>query len=74
MKKIKFIKSPLALGLGYSAGEEGTFETNQANELIELGLAEEVVKSIAEVSPEDEFPPIEKAVKPEPKNKEKAVK
>jgi len=74
MKTIKFLKSPLAFGLGYSSGETGTFETNQANELIDLEIAEEVIEeTIIGISSEaDET--IETADKKSPANKEKAVK
>ena len=74
MKTIKFLKSPLAFGLGYSAGETGTFETNQANELIDLEIAEEVIEeTIIGISSEAEET-IETADKKAPANKEKAVK
>jgi hypothetical protein len=74
MKTIKFLKSPLAFGLGYSAGETGTFETNQANELIDLEIAEEVIEeTIIGISSEVEEV-IETADKKAPANKEKAVK
>jgi hypothetical protein len=63
MKRIKFIASPMGFGLGYSQGEEGDFETSQADELIQLGIAELI---------EESKPKIEKAVK-ESKT-EKAVK
>jgi hypothetical protein len=74
MKTIKFLKSPLAFGLGYSAGETGTFETNQANELIDLEIAEEVIEeTIIAISSEAEET-IETADKKAPASKEKAVK
>jgi hypothetical protein len=63
MKKIKFLSSPLGFGLGYSQGEYGEFETSQADELIQLGIAELI---------EELKPKIEKATK-ESKT-EKAVK
>lgn len=53
----------MGFGLGYSQGEEGDFETSQANELIQLGIAELI---------EESKPKIEKATK-ESKT-EKAVK
>jgi hypothetical protein len=82
MKTIKFLKSPLAFGLGYSAGETGTFETNQANELIDLEIAEEVIEetiigisSEAEETIEETIEEvIETADKKAPATKEKAVK
>jgi glutamate synthase domain-containing protein 3 len=63
MKRIKFIASPMGFGLGYSQGEEGDFEKSQADELIQLGIAELI---------EELKPKIEKATK-ESKT-EKAVK
>lgn len=63
MKKIKFLSSPMGFGLGYSEGECGEFEASQADELIQLGIAELI---------EESKPKIEKAVK-ESKT-EKAVK
>jgi hypothetical protein len=60
MKKIKFIKSPMGLGLGYSEGEEGIFETIQADELIELGLAIEIETPIEKA---EKVVKAEKAVK-----------
>lgn len=56
MKKIKFIASPLGFGLAYSEGEEGEFETSQADELIKNGLAVEEIEV-------EEKPKVEKAVK-----------
>jgi hypothetical protein len=53
----------LGFGLGYSQGECGEFEASQADELIQLGIAELI---------EESKPKIEKAVK-ESKT-EKAVK
>ena len=58
MEKIQFIKSPVGFGLGYHIGEITEINTNQANELVELGYA---IK-------------IETAVKLEPKTIKKAVK
>lgn len=41
--KVKFLLSPTGkFGLGYSAGEEGEFNENQATELVEAGYAEYV--------------------------------
>jgi len=37
--KVKFIKSPVFLGLGYHVGEEGEFDEKQAQTLIEKGIA-----------------------------------
>lgn len=53
----------MGFGLGYSQGEEGDFEKSQADELIQLGIAELI---------EELKPKIEKATK-ESKT-EKAVK
>ena len=66
-KTIKFIKSPMGLGLGYSEGETGEFNTAQADELIELGIAEETES-------EQETEKVEKAVKKSAEKVEKAVK
>jgi len=44
-KKIKFIVSPTGkFQLAYNVGETGTFDSKQADELIELGYAKEVGK------------------------------
>lgn len=42
MKKIKFIKFPIALNLSYGIGDVAELETKQAEMLIEEGYAEEV--------------------------------
>lgn len=42
MKKIKFIKFPIALNLSYGVGDVAELETKQAEMLIEEGYAEEV--------------------------------
>ena len=65
MKKVKFLKSPVGLGFAYCQHEEAEINENQANEFIELGYAVEIIEETA---------PVEKAVKPAPKNVEKAVK
>lgn len=42
MKKIKFIKFPIALNLSYGIGDVAELEIKQAEMLIEEGYAEEV--------------------------------
>lgn len=42
MKKIKFIKYPIALNLSYGVGDVAELETKQAEMLIEEGYAEEL--------------------------------
>ena len=50
-------------GLGYGVGEQGEFETNQANELVENGFAEfcesEVIETAEKIQPKE----VKKAVK-----------
>jgi hypothetical protein len=63
MKRIKFIASPMGFGLGYSQGEEGDFETSQADELIQLGIAELVQEIKPKVEKAIKESKIEKAIK-----------
>jgi len=42
MKKVKFIKFPIALNLCYAVGDEAELETKQAEILIEEGYCEEI--------------------------------
>jgi hypothetical protein len=59
--KIRFIQSPILIGLGYAIGSEADLTETQAKELIETGFAE----AIEEVRNADEVKPTEvkKAVK-----------
>jgi hypothetical protein len=63
MKRIKFIASPMGFGLGYSQGEEGDFEASQADELIQLGIAELVQEIKPKVEKATKESKTEKAVK-----------
>lgn len=53
MKKIKFIKNPTFLGLGYAEGMTAELNKNTANELIHDGIAEEIPEELPEELPED---------------------
>ena len=44
MKKVKFIKFPIALGLVYGVGDVAELESKQADILIEEGYCEEIKK------------------------------
>lgn len=53
----------MGFGLGYSQGEEGDFETSQADELIQLGIAELVQEIKPKVEKAIKESKIEKAIK-----------
>lgn len=44
MKKVKFIKFPIALNLSYGIGDVAELEAKQAQTLIDEGYCEEIVE------------------------------
>lgn len=60
--KVRFISSPIIIGLGYAVGSEADLTEAQAKELIETGFAEAVESEVRE------------AITNEPKEIKKAIK
>ena len=52
MKKVIFIKFPIALGLVYGIGDIAELESKQADILIEEGYCEEIKKTKKPINPE----------------------